>query len=172
MSRLRLLGIAFGAAVLVLTASRAIAAQPATPQAEMGVELPAGVTQQNLAVGSAAPLLPGGIIELARFTFAPGAVVVLPEASPSLALVSVESGILSVRIAAPVTITRVAPGGNPEEPETIPAGTMFTADQGDFLVGPPHVAVEARNDGSEPLVLLMAVLEPAAEMAVAATPAP
>jgi hypothetical protein len=133
----------------------------------MGVELPAGVTQQNLAVGSAAPLLPAGaIIELARFTFAPGAVVVLPEASPSLALVYVESGILSVRIEAPVTLTRAA-GGSPGEPETIPAGTAFTADQGDFFVGPPHVAVEARNDEPEPLVLLMAVLEPAP-----ATPAP
>ena len=69
--------------------------------------LPAGITRQDLAVGSAAPLLPtGATIELVRFTFAPDAIVVLPEASPSLALVYVESGTLSVRIDAPVTVTR------------------------------------------------------------------
>jgi quercetin dioxygenase-like cupin family protein len=171
-SHLRLLMVTFSVAVLMLTASRAIAAQPATPQAGMGVALPAGVTQQNLAIGSAAPLLPAGaIIELARFTFAPGAVVVLPEASPSLALVYVESGILTVRIEAPVTLTR-ATSDSSGKLETIPAGTAFTADQSDFFVGPPHVAVEARNDGREPLVLLMAVLGPAAAMGVAATPAP
>jgi len=164
--------VTFSVAVLMLTASRAIAAQPATPQAGMGVALPAGVTQQNLAIGLAAPLLPAGaIIELARFTFAPGAVVGLPEASPSLALVYVESGILTVRIDAPMTLTR-ATSDSSGKLETIPAGTAFTAVQSDFFVGPPHVAVEARNDGREPLVLLMAILEPAPEMAVAATPAP
>ena len=171
MISLRILIVAFGMAVFVLISGRSITAQPATPQAEMGVALPAGVTQQTLAVGSAASLLPAGaIIELVRFTFAPGAVVVLPEASPSLALVSVESGVLSVRIDAPVKLTRAAAGGSSGELETIPVDTPFTADQGDYFVGPPHVAVEARNDGSEPLVLLMAVLEPAAEMAAAATP--
>ena len=65
MSRLRLLVVAFAAACLGLAAGRSIAAQPATPQAETGVEMPAGITRQDLAVGSAAPLLPeGAIIEL------------------------------------------------------------------------------------------------------------
>ena len=172
MSRLRLLVVAFGAACLVFAAGRSIAAQPATPQAGTGVEMPAGITRQDLAVGSAAPLLPeGAIIELVRFTFAPGAVVVLPEASPSLALVYVESGVLSVRINAPVTLTRVAAGGSPGEPESVPAGTAFTADADDFFVSPPRVAVEARNDGAESLVLLMAVLDPAPAIAAPATPA-
>jgi quercetin dioxygenase-like cupin family protein len=173
MSRLHMLTVAFGAAILVLTAGGAIAAQSATPEAGTDIALPAGVTVQNLAVGSATPLLPSGAsIELVRFTFAPGAVVVLPEASPSLALVYVESGVLSVRIEAPAMLARVAAGGSPGEPEPISAGTAFTADQGDSFVGPPHVAVEARNDGSEPLVLLMAVLEPAPAMTAPATPAP
>ena len=169
MSRLRLLIVAFGAACLVFLAGRSIAAQIATPQAGMGVELPAGVTRQNLAVGSAAPSLStGATIELVRFTFAPGAVVALPEASPSLALVYVEAGVLSVRIDAPVTLTRAA---GDSTGESIPAGTAFTADQGDYFVGPPHVAVEARNDGVDPLVLLMAVLEPTPGTAAPATPA-
>jgi quercetin dioxygenase-like cupin family protein len=167
MRRLRLLVVAFGAAGLVLAAGRSIAAQSATPQAGTGVELPAGITRQDFAMGSATPLLPtgGATIELVRFTFAPGAVVVLPEASPSLALVYVEAGVLRVRIDAPVTLTRAAAGGSAGEPETIPAGTAFTAGQNDFFVGPPHVAIEARNDGSEPLVVLKAVLEPGTEMA-------
>jgi hypothetical protein len=113
MRRLRLLVVAFGAAGLVLAAGRSIAAQSATPQAGTGVELPAGITRQDFAMGSATPLLPtGATIELVRFTFAPGAVVVLPEASPSLALVYVEAGVLRVRIDAPVTLTRAAAGGS------------------------------------------------------------
>jgi hypothetical protein len=60
-----------------------------------------------------------------------------------------------------VTVTRAATEGRPEGAGTIPAGTSITADQGDYFVGSPHIAVEARNDESERLVLLMAVLEPA-----------
>jgi hypothetical protein len=174
MSRLRMLAVAVGAAVLILTAGRSITAQVATPQPEAeGVVLPEGVTVERLAAGPVEPLPPApATVELVRFTFAPGAVVALPEASPSLALVYVESGVLNARIDTPVTLTHVAAGGGPGEPETIPAGSPFMADQDDFFVGPPHVAVEARNDGSEPLVLLMAVLEPAEEMAGLATPAP
>lgn len=172
MSRLRLLVVAFGAACLVFAAGHSLAAQPSTPQAGVGVALPAGTTRQDLAAGSAAPLLSAGaMIELVRFTFAPGAVVALPEESPSLALVYVESGVLSVRVGAPVTLTRGAAGGSLGEPEPVPAGTAFMADADDFFVSPPQVAVEARNDGSDKLVLLMAVLEPAPAIAAPATPA-
>ena len=98
--------------------------------------------------------------------------MVLPEASPSLALVYVESGVLSVRINAPVTLARdqqrlAAARGT----GSVPAGTAFTADADDFFVSPPRVAVEARNDGAESLVLLMAVLDPAPAIAAPATPA-
>ena len=173
MSRLRMFAVAFGAAVVILTAGRSITAQVATPPpAAEGVVLPAGVTAERLAAGLAEPLPPApAVVELVRFTFAPGAVVVLPEESPSLALVYVEAGVLRVRIDAPVALTRAAAGGSPGESEAIPAGTPFTADAGDFFVGPPHVAVEARNDEAEPLVLLMAVLEPAPAIAAPATPA-
>jgi hypothetical protein len=54
-----------------------------------------------------------------------------------------------------VTVTRAATEGRPEGAGTIPAGTSITADQGDYFVGSPHIAVEARNDESERLVLLM-----------------
>jgi quercetin dioxygenase-like cupin family protein len=173
MRDLRIHAVAFGTAVLILTAGGTIAVQEATPlPATEGGVLPPGVTAERLAAGPAEHLLPSpAVVELVRFTFAPGAGVVLPEASPSLALVYVESGVLRVRITAPVTLTRAA-NGSREEPEPIPAGTAFMADQGDFFVAPPHVAAEARNDGAEPLVLLMAVLEPASALATPVTAAP
>jgi hypothetical protein len=173
MRRLQVLAIAIASAVLVLAVGSPVAGQAATPQAEAeGFPLPAGVTAERLAAGPAAPLPPTPLVlELVRFTFAPGAVLHLPAESPSLALVSVETGTLTARVAAPVMINRASLMGTPSAPKTIPAGTEFTAEPGDSFVGPPHVAVEARNDGSEPLVLLMAVLEPAAGLR-AATPAP
>ncbi len=173
MHHLRALISGLAAAVLVLAAVGPVAAQVATPQAEAeGVVLPAGVTAERLAAGPAEPLPPEPVVlELVRFTFAPGAVLQLPAESPSLALLYVEAGALTARVAAPVMITRAAPIGTPSTPEAIAAGTAFTAGPGDSFVGPPHVAVEARNDGADPLVLLMAVLEPAAGMP-AATPAP
>jgi quercetin dioxygenase-like cupin family protein len=173
MRRLRVLAIIFTLAALVLAAGSSVAGQVGTPQAEPeGFPLPPGVAAERLAAVPAEPLPPAPVIlELVRFTFAPGAILHLPEESPSLALVYVEAGALTARVAAPLVITRAAPIGTPSAPEAIAAGTEFTAEPGDSFVGPPHVAVEARNDGSEPLVLLMAVLEPTAGMR-AATPTP
>jgi hypothetical protein len=173
MHRLRMLIVALASVVVVLSAGSPVAGQESTPQVEAErFELPAGVTAERLAAGPAAPLPPAPLVlELVRFTFAPGAVLQLPAESPSLALVSVEAGTLTARVAAPVMITRAAPLGTPSAPEAIAAGTAFRAGPGDAFVGPPQVAVEARNDGAEPLVLLMAVLEPAAGPG-AAPPAP
>jgi len=173
MRRLHVLTIAFAAAVLIFGEGNPVAGQVATPQAEAeGVVLPAGVTAARLAAGLAEPFsLAPSVLELVRFTFAPGAVLHLPEENPSLALVYVEAGTLTARVAAPVLITRAAPIGIPSTPEAIAVGTEFRAGPGGSFVGPPHVAVEARNDESEPLVLLMAVLEPAVGLG-AATPRP
>jgi hypothetical protein len=171
MRRLQVLAIAFASAVLVLAAVGPVASQAGTPQAEE-FPLPTGVTAERLAAVPAGPLPPAPVIlELVRFTFAPGAILYLPEESPSLALVYVESGALTARVAAPVLITRAVPRGASSTPESIAAGTEFRAGPGDSFVGPSYVAVEARNDGSEPLVLLMAVLEPVTGMR-AATPTP
>jgi hypothetical protein len=173
MRRLQVLTIVIASSVLVLAVGSPVAGQVATPQAEAeGFPLPAGVTAERLAAGPAEPLPPAPLVlELVRFTFAPGAVLHLPAESPSLALVSVEAGTLTARVAAPVMITRAAPKSAPSPPEAIAAGTAFRAGPGDSFVGPPHVAVEVRNGGSEPLLLLMAVLEPVAGMPTA-TPVP
>ena len=147
MSRLRLLVVVFAAACLVFWL--AVQLQPATPQAETGIEMPAGITRQDHRRGSAAPLLLRGQSSSSSASpCLPQELSWSSEASSSLALVYVESGVLSVRINAPVTLTRVAAGGSPGEPESVPAGTAFTADADDFVVSPPRVAVEARNDGA------------------------
>ena len=160
MRRLQLLAITFASASLVLAVAGPVAGQVGTPQVE-GFPLPTGVTAEHLAAVSAEALPQAPvIIELVRFTFAPGAVLQLPEESPSLALVYVESGTLTARIAEPVLITRVMPMDIPSTPEAIAAGTEFSAGPGDSFVGPPHVAVEARNDGSEPLVTLAGCPQP------------
>ena len=146
-----------------------VAGQEATPAAAADVMLPAGVTAEPLALAATEAIPPPpAAMELIRFTFEPGAMIRLPEQSPSTALVYVESGILTARVGAPISVTRSSVGG---QQETIDAGTGFTAASGDFFIGPAHVAVEARNDGDEPLVLLMAVIEPAAASGVA-TPTP
>jgi quercetin dioxygenase-like cupin family protein len=145
-------------ALLATLTGGSLNAQEGTPAAEEAFMLPEGVTAEPLA-GAVTQIVPPApaLMELIRFTFEPGAVLHLPEESPSTALVYVEAGTLTARVAATLTVTRAAVGGTREE---IAAGTEFTAEAGDFFIGPAHIAVEARNDGPEPLVLLMAVIEP------------
>jgi quercetin dioxygenase-like cupin family protein len=112
------------------------------------------------------------IVGLARLTFPVGAVLPLEAGDPSLALVYVESGTLTVRIEAPVTVSR-APSGEASEStqEEIAAGSEFTARPGDSFVSPAVIAGEARNAGSEPVIVLAAIVEPepAAETATPAS---
>jgi quercetin dioxygenase-like cupin family protein len=144
--------------------------QEGTPSADEEAMLPEDVTAEPLAAASTEAIpQPPALMELIRFTFEPGAAIHLPEQSPSTALVLVESGTLTARVGAPVMVTRSSVGW---QQETIDAGTEFTAGAGDFFIGPAHVAVEARNGGSEPLVLLMAVIEPISEEADEGTPIP
>lgn len=111
-----------------------------------------------------------GVVGLLRLTFPSGAVLPLEEGDPSLALVYVESGIVTVRINAPVTVSRAPDQGTPESTQqVIAAGTEFTAGPGDSFVSPAVVAGEARNDGTEPVVVLAAIVEPAPS-AESATP--
>lgn len=171
MHRFLALAVVIVSTLLAALASGSIAAQEGTPAAQEGkIALPDGVTAELLAldVTETVPAAPA-MMELIRFTFASGAVIQLPEESPSTALVYVEAGTLSARVAAPLTVTRGTVGGEREE---IAAETEFTAEAGDFFIGPAHVAVEARNDGTAPLVLLMAVIEPAAPAMPAGMPAP
>jgi quercetin dioxygenase-like cupin family protein len=169
MRRLFALALLVFATLAASHAATVVAGQEATPPAEADAMLPEGVTAEPLAFAATEAIPPPpAAMELVRFTFEPGAMIRLPEQSPSTALVYVESGVLTARVAAPITVTRSSVGG---QLEMFDAGTEFTTGTGDFFIGPAHVAVEAQNDGDEPLVLLMAVIEPAVTTGVA-TPAP
>lgn len=171
MQRWQALTVAMVSTVLLALAGGAMTAQERTPPAEPGeFALPEGITREPLAldVTETLPAAPAAM-EMLRFTFAPGAVMQLPAESPSTALVYVEAGTLTARVDAPVTVTRATVGG---ARVTIAVGTEYIAETGDFFIGPAYVGVEARNDGTEPLALLMAVIQPAAGMAEAATPEP
>lgn len=130
-------------------------AQDATPAAPQ----PAFDPLAFAAVGELPPS--PGVVGLLRLTFPPGAVLPLEEGDPSLALVYVESGILTVRINVPVTVSRAPDQGTPESTQqVIAAGAEFMAGPGDSFVSPAVIAGEARNDGMEPAVVLAAIVEP------------
>jgi quercetin dioxygenase-like cupin family protein len=126
-------------------------AQEGTPTAE-GFEFAPGVIGYELAraEGQEQP-------SLYRLTFAPGATLSGGDADPSIALALVEAGSLTVTIDAPIAITR---GGDAGTPEVVEAGTEFTAEAGDYLVIPPLVAGEYRNDGPEEASVVVAAIMP------------
>ena len=104
-----------------------------------------------------------------RITSAPGAVFSGGEDDPSIGLLLMESGELSVRIETAVTVTRAT------GPEEVAAGTEFTLGPGESFVWPANVHGEARNDGAEPtvnLVIYLAPTEGEEATPMAGTPAP
>ncbi|MBA2519009.1 MAG: hypothetical protein H0V24_05040 [Chloroflexia bacterium] len=101
------------------------------------------------------------LLELTQFTFAPGGYVELPETSPATALIVVETGEMTVTMDAEAVVQRNAPGAAEPESDEYAAGTEFTVAAGQSMIGQPYAAVDARNDGDEPLVIFMAVIQPA-----------
>jgi quercetin dioxygenase-like cupin family protein len=152
-------------------------AQPATPAAD---EMPPGVTAQPLGLGhvDALPAAPADLL-LIRFTVAPGASVPIDPNDPSLTLAFIESGTLTVRFDGPLTVTRastmtaMATSGAMAMPATeqIPAGTTGTLRAGDAVISPPNIGGTLRNAGTEPVVILNAIISPSQMGMPAATPA-
>lgn len=101
------------------------------------------------------------LIELIRFTFAPGGYVELPATSPATALIVVETGAMTVTMGAAAVVYRSVPSGDEPVTDDYPAGTEFTIAAGQSMLGQPYAAVSARNDGAEPLEIYMAVVQPA-----------
>lgn len=145
--------------------AREIAAQEAFATPGPGeFELVPGQIGRELASGLVAepPAAPVAL-SLLRFANAPGSVFTGTAGDPSVGLILVESGVVTVRLEGPATITRAS------GPEDVPAGTEFTLGAGESFVWPPFVAGELRNDGPEPALTLLAYLAPAE--AEATTPA-
>lgn len=153
--------------------SVATAAQEGTPPAEEFA--PEGVAFEPLGFGTAEelPTAPADLV-LLRVTFDPEAGFPIEEDDPTVALVYVESGALTIQVEAPLQVTRAAtieafatPGaveeGGIPEPEEVEAGTEVTLEAGDSVVIPPNVGGEVRNDGEEPAVVLAALVAPLEE---------
>jgi len=152
------------AGALVFNAS----AQEATPPAEeagfpTSFELAPGVVADSMlfAEGSEAP-------SSYRLHFDPGVVyAVMP--SPSLDLGYMETGSLVMTLDSAVTIGRV--GDTEATGDSIPAGTEFVLEEGEFIVLQPGASGEIRNDSDQTATLSVAGLTPADTNSPEATPA-
>jgi hypothetical protein len=136
-------------------------AQASTPVAEAtGVEVAPGVTFELMPASEDPP-------SLYRLRFAPGATLAFVD-DPAISLVYVESGALSLQLDAAVSDARPEASSGEEE-----ADTALTLAQGDYFVLPPLVAGEIRNEGQDPMAIVIAAITPGAIPATAiATPVP
>jgi len=136
-------------------------AQASTPVAEAtGVEVAPGVTFELMPASEDPP-------SLYRLRFAPGATLAFVD-DPAISLVYVESGALSLQLDAAVSDARPEASSGDEE-----ADTALTLAQGDYFVLPPLVAGEIRNEGQEPMAIVIAAITPGAIPVTAlATPVP
>jgi quercetin dioxygenase-like cupin family protein len=156
-------------------------AQEATPAAEE--MMPEGITFEPLTFAFGADMTSPFDLLVARLTLAPGTVLSSEETDPSVGIVVVESGTLTVAIDGPVTVTRGAGLGEAfaaaEESgdfttltQPVAEGETVTLDAGDAAYLPGNVAGELRNDGQEPVVMLGFLVLPSEAMSGEATPAP
>lgn len=122
-------------------------AQQGTPTAEAtGEEISPGVTFELLPSSEVPPTL-------YRLRLAPGATLSFVD-DPAISLVYVESGALSLRLDAAVSDTR------PDGTENQEARRAVDLSQGDYFVLPPLVAGEFRNEGQEPVSMVIAAITP------------
>ncbi len=151
--------------------ARAIA-QDGTPAAgdegAFGIE---GVSFEPLAVAPGMTLPGTADLVLVRIGLEPGAVLPSDPEDPSLAMVLIESGELTLVLDGPVTITRAgsfapalataeAGGAFVAPEETTEADDTVTVQAGDVVVFPPNIGGEIRNEGEEPVVGLAFIVEP------------
>jgi hypothetical protein len=125
-------------------------AQESTPVAEAtGVEVAPGVTFELMPASEDPP-------SLYRLRFAPGATLAFVD-DPAISLVYVESGALSLQLDAAVSDARPEASSGEEE-----ADTALALIQGDYFVLPPLVAGEIRNEGQDPMAIVIAAITPGA----------
>ena len=164
-----LVAVGLLAHVVVTRPTARALAQEATPAVEeLALE---GVSFEPLAVTSGLTLPSPGDLVLVRIGLDPGAVLPSDPADPSLAMVLIETGELTVQLDAPVTVTRAGSfgpalataeaGGEFVAPEaTVAAGEEVTLQAGDVAYLPANVSGEVRNDGTERVVGLAFIVAP------------
>jgi hypothetical protein len=124
-------------------------AQESTPTAGMaGVEVAPGVTFELLPSSEDPP-------SLYRLHIAPGATLTF-EGDPAISLVYVESGALALQMRAAVSDTRP----DAQSDATEGADTASSVAEGDYFVLPPLIAGEMRNEGQDPVSIVIAAITP------------
>lgn len=155
-----------------------VRAQEVTPEAVMPVltgDL-GFVTYANFGTVDAATLPDSPVgWTIFQLELAPGASVVYPPGDPGVGAHLVESGTLTLReFSVDISVTRAATqsGHAPRPAVMLPSGSEMTVGPGDGFLFPPLAAGEFRNDGTEPVVLVISVLSPMSDTAEsdAATP--
>jgi quercetin dioxygenase-like cupin family protein len=159
---------------LLVGGGRLVAAQDASPAAGDEEWPPEGVTFEFLGGGytESLPSAPANMY-LVRLTIQPGASVPGEADDPSLILIVVESGAVTVNLDAPITVLHATANQEPTDNdfEQVPAGQDVTMEQGDSAILPANTTGEVRNDGTENAVLLGAIVEPGDQDEGGATPA-
>jgi quercetin dioxygenase-like cupin family protein len=154
-------------------------AQEATPAAEEMEGITFEPLSFALGIDVASPLN----LFVVRIGIEPGTVLPNDAKDPSLGIVVVESGTLTVQLDAPVSVTRGAGLGEALEAaeatgdfstlmEAITPGEAVTLEAGDAAYLPANSGGEIRNDGQEPVVALGFLVVPPGGMMAEATPAP
>jgi quercetin dioxygenase-like cupin family protein len=156
-------------------------AQEATPAGgEMGLK---GITFELVSLASGAEVTNPSDLAVVRIGFDPGARLTGEENDPTVGIMLVESGTLTVQADGPVTVTRgatlgaamataEATGDFSTIMEAVAAGEAVTLEAGDAAYLPANIPGEVRNDGQEHAVALAFLITPPEGMMSEATPAP
>jgi hypothetical protein len=137
-----------------------VRSQEATPTAASSDRgLPPGVTLEILAYG-VAPAEPGLPVDvtLYRLTLEPGALYTLDGGDPTLSLTYVETGTLTLRLNAAVTLQRAEDPEGLFTEQTVEVAARETAvlERGDSVLLPPRIEGEFQNLGEDSLSVLVA----------------
>ena len=165
--RVLALVVGFGFAAVLGGSQAPVAAQEATPELVEPVITGDTLFHEFADFGIVdVDTLPAAPVSFAMFRFelAPGASVAYPPGDPGMGGHLVESGTLTLRnFSEDVVIARAANEAtpDPETSEILPAGSETVLEPGDGFLFPPVAAGEFSNDGTEPVVLAIAVIYPA-----------
>jgi hypothetical protein len=158
----------------------AVRAQDATPPADMSA--PEGVTFTPLGVAPGVALPSPVDLTVARMTLAPGAGFPLEPSDPEGALLVMEAGAMTIRVAdvgwaisrgAAMQQAMATPSAEPTIAgvlEQVAMGTEATLRAGDMAYVPGSIAGEVRNDGAEPATALLVLTDPPGTLLGQGTP--
>jgi quercetin dioxygenase-like cupin family protein len=166
--------------IMALRVQPVAIAQEATPAGEeMGFE---GITFELVSLASGAEVANPSDLAVVRIGFDPGASLPGEEHDPTVGIVLVESGTLTVQANGPLTVTRGATLGEAMATaeatgdfstvmEAVAMGEAVTLEAGDAAYLPANIPGEIRNDGQEHAVALAFLVTPPEGMMGEATPA-